>query len=158
MSRMTIFALGIMPYISASIILQLLQVVWPLPREAVQGRRDGPEEDHPVHAVRHAPDLLRSGPGDRRLPAVACRAREARAIVPNPGLGFQFLTVLTLTTGTIFVMWLGEQISERGIGNGISLIIFAGIVVNFPRSLGSLVTGPQERGPWIPCGSSSWRP
>jgi len=62
-------------------------------------------------------------------------------IVPNPGIGFQLLTVLTLTTGTIFIMWLGEQISERGIGNGISLIIFAGIVVDMPRGLQSIING-----------------
>jgi preprotein translocase subunit SecY len=68
------------------------------------------------------------------------RSPGGAAIVPNPGIGFKLLTVLTLTTGTVFIMWLGEQISERGIGNGISLIIFAGIVVDFPRAMQSVVS------------------
>jgi preprotein translocase subunit SecY len=140
MSRMTIFALGIMPYISASIILQLLQVVWPflerLSKEGELGRKKITQYTRYgtllicfIQAMGIAAYLqsLRS-PGGAR-------------IVPNPGVGFQFLTVLTLTTGTIFVMWLGEQISERGIGNGISLIIFAGIVVDMPRGLLSIITG-----------------
>jgi preprotein translocase subunit SecY len=139
-SRMTIFALGIMPYISASIILQLLQVVWPylerLSKEGELGRKKI------TQYTRYGTLLIcviqglgisiflqqLTSPGGLR-------------IVPNPGIGFQLLTVLTLTTGTVFIMWLGEQISERGIGNGISLIIFAGIVVDFPRSIQSLVSG-----------------
>ncbi len=139
-SRMTIFALGIMPYISASIILQLLQVVWPylerLSKEGELGRKKI------TQYTRYGTLLIcviqglgisiflqqLTSPGGLR-------------IVPNPGIGFQLLTVLTLTTGTVFIMWLGEQISERGIGNGISLIIFAGIVVDFPRSMQSLVSG-----------------
>jgi preprotein translocase subunit SecY len=140
MSRMTIFALGIMPYISASIILQLLTVVWPylerLSKEGELGRKKITQYTRygtlficliQALGISFFLQNLRS-PGGAR-------------IVPNPGLGFQFLTVLTLTTGTVFIMWLGEQISERGIGNGISLIIFAGIVVDFPRGLFSVLSG-----------------
>ena len=140
MSRMTIFALGIMPYISASIILQLLTVVWPylerLSKEGEMGRRKitqytryGTIAICLVQAIGIA-ILLESlrTPGGAR-------------IVPSPGWGFRFLVILTLTTGTVFVMWLGEQISERGIGNGISLIIFAGIAVDLPRGVNSLITG-----------------
>ena len=135
LGRVAIFALGIMPYISASIILQLLTVVWPYAREALEGRRAGPAEDHPVHPVRNGDHLDH------------CRARASPSsvenltspggapLVFNPGLGFKFMTVLSLTTGCAFVMWLGEQISERGIGNGISLIIFAGIVVGLPGAV-----------------------
>jgi preprotein translocase subunit SecY len=140
MSRMTIFALGIMPYISSSIILQLLTVVWPylerLSKEGELGRkkitqytRYGTIGICLVQAFGIAIFLQ-----NLRTPAGA-------PVVPNPGWGFMFLTVLTLTTGTVFVMWLGEQISERGIGNGISLIIFAGIVVRFPAGLNSMVGG-----------------
>ena len=132
MSRMTIFALGIMPYISSSIILQLLQVVWPylerLSKEGELGRKKITQYTRygtlAICAIQSFGISLflekATSPGG--LP-----------IVPNPGWGFKLLTVLTLTTGTTFIMWLGEQISERGIGNGISLIIFAGIVVDFPR-------------------------
>lgn len=140
MSRMTIFALGIMPYISASIILQLLTVVWPylerLSKEGEMGRkkitqytRYGTIAICLIQAIGIAFFLesLRT-PGGAR-------------IVPSPGWGFRLLVILTLTTGTVFVMWLGEQISERGIGNGISLIIFAGIAVDLPRGVNSLVNG-----------------
>ena len=140
MSRMTIFALGIMPYISASIILQLLQVVWPflerLSKEGELGRKKI------TQYTRYGTLLIcfiqAMGIG---VYLQSLRSPGGARIVPNPGLGFQLLTVLTLTTGTIFVMWLGEQISQRGIGNGISLIIFAGIVVDMPRGLLSIVTG-----------------
>jgi preprotein translocase subunit SecY len=140
MSRMTIFALGIMPYISASIILQLLQVVWPflerLSKEGELGRKKI------TQYTRYGTLLIcfiqAMGIG---VYLQSLRSPGGARIVPNPGLGFQLLTVLTLTTGTIFVMWLGEQISARGIGNGISLIIFAGIVVDMPRGLLSIITG-----------------
>jgi preprotein translocase subunit SecY len=140
MSRMTIFALGIMPYISSSIILQLLTVVWPylerLSKEGELGRkkitqytRYGTLGICVIQAYGIAVFLqgLKTGGG--------------ALVVPHPGWGFRLLTVLTLTTGTVFVMWLGEQISARGIGNGISLIIFAGIVVRFPSGLNSLFSG-----------------
>jgi len=148
MSKMTIFALGIMPYISASIILQLLQVVWPylerLSKEGELGRKKITQYTRygtivicviQSWAIAFLLQKLTS-PGGAR-------------IVLHPGLGFQILTVLTLTTGTVFVMWLGEQISERGIGNGISLIIFAGIVARFPAGLGEIVTGLRT-GSWDP--------
>jgi len=140
MSRMTIFALGIMPYISSSIILQLLTVVWPylerLSKEGELGRKKITQYTRYgtiliclVQAVGIAIFLQ-----NLTSPAGA-------PIVPNPGWGFMLLTVLTLTTGTVFVMWLGEQISERGIGNGISLIIFAGIVVDFPSGFLGMISG-----------------
>jgi preprotein translocase subunit SecY len=134
LSRMTIFALGIMPYISASIILQLLTVVWPylekLSKEGELGRRKitqytryGTIVLSVVQAIGIAIFLEKNtAPGGYHL-------------VSYPGWGFRLMTVLTLTTGTCFVMWLGEQITERGIGNGMSLIIYAGIVVNFPRAI-----------------------
>lgn len=140
MSRMTIFALGIMPYISASIILQLLQVVWPylerLSKEGELGRKKI------TQYTRYGTLIICI----IQSTAISIFLETAKTpggapIVPNPGLGFKFLTVLTLTTGTVFIMWLGEQISERGIGNGISLIIFAGIVVGFPRGLQSIIDG-----------------
>lgn len=138
MSRMTIFALGIMPYISSSIILQLLQVVWPylerLSKEGDLGRKKITQYTRYgtlfICAIQSFGISLflekTTSPG-------------GLAIVPNPGIGFKLLTILTLTTGTTFIMWLGEQISERGIGNGISLIIFAGIVVDFPRMAQTVV-------------------
>jgi preprotein translocase subunit SecY len=132
--RLSVFALGIMPYISASIILQLLTVVWPylekLSKEGEMGRKKI------TQYTRYGTVLLsfiqasgialwlekQIAPGGARL-------------VPHPGWGFRLMTILTLTTGTIFIMWLGEQITERGIGNGISLIIFAGIVVGLPSAI-----------------------
>lgn len=140
MSRMTIFALGIMPYISASIILQLLTVVWPylerLSKEGEFGRKKITQYTRygtiiiclvQSFGIAIFLEALKS-PGGAR-------------IVPSPGWGFKLMTILTLTTGTVFVMWLGEQISARGIGNGISLIIFAGIVVGFPSGVSSIISG-----------------
>ncbi len=140
MSKMTIFALGIMPYISASIILQLLQVVWPylerLSKEGELGRKKI------TQFTRYGTIIICSIQASAiALWLQAQSSPSGVAIVPNPGPGFIFLTVLTLTTGTVFVMWLGEQISERGIGNGISLIIFAGIVVNYPRDFQNVLAG-----------------
>src|SRR5687768_1696112 len=135
LSRVTIFALGIMPYISASIILQLLTVVWPylekLSKEGELGRRKitqytryGTIVLSVVQALGIAIFLERQTQIVGGLP-----------LVYDPGWGFRLMTVLTLTTGTTFVMWLGEQITERGIGNGMSLIIFAGIVVGLPSAV-----------------------
>jgi preprotein translocase subunit SecY len=135
LSQMTIFALGIMPYISASIILQLLTVVWPylerLSKEGELGRRKitqytryGTIVLSIVQALGIAFFLERNTDVAGGLP-----------LVYNPGWAFRFMTVLTLTTGSAFVMWLGEQITERGIGNGMSLIIFAGIVVGLPHGV-----------------------
>src|SRR5437867_6628129 len=129
LSRVTIFALGIMPYISASIILQLLTVVWPylekLSKEGELGRRKI------TQYTRYGTILLSVVQGLGI--AIFLEKNSAPGgfhLVLNPGLAFRVMTVLTLTTGTCFIMWLGEQITERGVGNGMSLIIYAGIVVN----------------------------
>ncbi|HIA50416.1 MAG TPA: preprotein translocase subunit SecY [Acidobacteria bacterium] len=135
LSRVTIFALGIMPYISASIILQLLTVVWPylerLSKEGELGRRKITQYTRygtlflcVVQSLGISIFLERQTNIVGGLP-----------LVYEPGWSFRLLTVLTLTTGTIFIMWLGEQITERGIGNGMSLIIFAGIVVGLPSAV-----------------------
>ncbi len=140
MSRMTIFALGIMPYISSSIILQLLQVVWPyLERLSKEGELGRKKITQYTRYGTIAICLIQAFGIAIFLEAL--KSPGGAPIVPYPGIGFKLLTILTLTTGTVFVMWLGEQISERGIGNGISLIIFAGIVVDFPRGLNSVVSG-----------------
>jgi preprotein translocase subunit SecY len=135
LSRVTVFALGIMPYISSSIILQLLTVVWPylerLSREGELGRRKITQYTRYltlglaiVQALGIAIFLERQTDVPGGLP-----------LVYNPGWGFRLMCVLTLTTGTMFIMWLGEQITERGIGNGMSLLIFAGIVVGLPTAV-----------------------
>jgi preprotein translocase subunit SecY len=135
LSRMTIFALGIMPYISASIILQLLTVVWPylekLSKEGELGRRKI------TQYTRYGTIFLSvvQGFGIAIFLERQTNVAGGLPLVYNPGLAFRLMTVLTLTTGTCFVMWLGEQITERGIGNGMSLIIYAGIVVGLPRAV-----------------------
>jgi preprotein translocase subunit SecY len=140
MSRMTIFALGIMPYISASIILQLLQVVWPyLERLSKEGELGRKKITQYTRYGTLGICIIQAWGISLFLQAL--KSPGGAPIVPHPGIGFQLLAVLTLTTGTVFIMWLGEQISERGIGNGISLIIFAGIVVNFPRGVQSVFSG-----------------
>jgi len=132
--RLSVFALGIMPYISSSIILQLLTVVWPylekLSKEGEMGRKKI------TQYTRYGTVLL----SFIQATGIALWLEKTTApggqpLVPHPGWGFRLMTVLTLTTGTIFIMWLGEQITERGIGNGISLIIFAGIVAGLPRAI-----------------------
>lgn len=133
--RFTIFALGIMPYITASIVLQLLTVVWPylekLSKEGEAGRKKI------TQYTRYGTVVLSfiQSYGIAMWIQSASVSGGVGQIVTNPGIGFQLMTVLTLTTGTAFVMWLGEQISERGIGNGISLIIYAGIVVGLPGAI-----------------------
>jgi preprotein translocase subunit SecY len=133
-SRLTIFALGIMPYITASIILQLLTVVWPylekLSKEGEAGRKKITQFTRYGTVVL---SLVQSYFISLWLQST--NASGAGQIVLHPGLGFQLMTMITLTTGTAFIMWLGEQISERGIGNGISLIIYAGIVVGLPGAV-----------------------
>src|SRR2546426_4150392 len=135
LSRVTIFALGIMPYISSSIILQLLTVVWPylerLSKEGELGRRKITQYTRyltlmlaVVQALGIAVFLERQTQIAGRLPALY-----------QPGWGFRPICGLAATTGTTFIMWLGGQITERGIGNGMSLLIFAGIVVHLPTSL-----------------------
>jgi len=138
LKNFSIFALGIMPYISASIIIQLLTVVIPqleaLSKEGEAGRRKITQY---TRYSTVALSLIQgffiatglegmSGPG-------------GAAIVLEPGLQFKLMTVLTLTTGTAFIMWLGEQMTERGVGNGISLIIFAGIVARMPAAIGNSI-------------------
>ncbi|HTV44278.1 MAG TPA: preprotein translocase subunit SecY [Stellaceae bacterium] len=135
LGRMTIFALGIMPYISASIIIQLLTAVSPtlenLKKEGEAGRKTINQY------TRYGTVLL--GLVQAYGIAVGIEGMRAGALsaVLNPGLFFRLVTVVTLVGGTVFLMWLGEQITERGIGNGISLIIMAGIVANLPHALAS---------------------
>jgi len=135
LARVTIFALGIMPYISSSIILQLLTVVWPylerLSREGELGRRKITQYTRYLTGVLAIIQALSIAIFLERQTQIA----GGLPLVYNPGWGFRLMAVLTLTTGTIFIMWLGEQITERGIGNGMSLLIFAGIVVGFPRGV-----------------------
>lgn len=130
LSRFTVFALGIMPYISASIIMQLLTVVSPqleqLKKEGEAGRKKITQYTRYGTVVL----ALFQGLGI----AVALEAQPG--LVIEPGLMFRMTTVVTLVTGTMFLMWLGEQITERGIGNGISMIIFAGIAAGLPRAIG----------------------
>src|SRR3954470_19632771 len=139
LSKVTIFALGIMPYISASIILQLLTVVWPylerLSKEAELGRRKI------TQYTRYGTILLAvvQSLGIAMFLEHQTNIAGGLPLVYSPGWGFRLMTVLTLTTGTAFIMWLGEQITERGIGNGMSLIIYAGIVVNFPHAVLSTI-------------------
>src|ERR1017187_7243034 len=134
--RMTIFALGIMPYITASIIFQLLTVVYePLARiqkEGELGRRKITQWTRYVTVVLGALQSI-------GIAAILTR----QGLVLNPGIGFSLMTVLTLTTGTAFIMWLGEQITDRGIGNGMSLLIFTGIVAGLPRAAGELIQKVQ---------------
>ncbi len=131
LSRVTIFALGIMPYISASIIFQLLTVVIPaigkLAKEGEAGRKKI------VRYTRYATVVI-SAVQSFGI-AAGVESMQGGAFVHNPGWSFRLMTMITLTSGTAFIMWLGEQITERGIGNGISLIIFAGIVARFPNAL-----------------------
>ncbi|MGB8324565.1 MAG: preprotein translocase subunit SecY [Candidatus Acidiferrum sp.] len=127
--RVTIFALGIMPYITSSIILQLMTVVFPylerLQKEGELGRRKI------TQYTRYLTIALSIVQGT----TIASTLQSQANLVYHPGIGFVLMTVLTLTTGSAFIMWLGEQISERGIGNGMSLIIFVGIVVGLPRAI-----------------------
>jgi preprotein translocase subunit SecY len=143
LQKIAVFALGIMPYITASIILQLLTVVWPylekLSKEGEMGRRKI------TQWTRYGTVLISIIQGTGiAIWLERMSAPGGAPLVPNPGWGFRMLTVLTLTTGTAFIMWLGEQISERGIGNGISLIIFAGIVVGLVPAVGTTVDLVQK--------------
>jgi preprotein translocase subunit SecY len=133
LSQMTVFALGVMPYISASIILQLLTVVWPylerLSKEGELGRRKI------TQYTRYGTIVLSIVQSVGIAIFLESTAQPGGfQIVQDPGWGFRLMTVLTLTTGSVLVMWLGEQITERGIGNGMSLLIYAGIVVGLPRA------------------------
>ncbi len=136
LERLSVFALGIMPYISASIILQLLTVVIPylerLQKEGEMGRKKI------VQYTRYGTVVLSMIQGFGIAVGLEnMRGAAGEMIVLSPGWSFRLMTVITLTAGTAFIMWLGEQITERGIGNGISLIIFAGIVARMPNAVAS---------------------
>jgi preprotein translocase subunit SecY len=132
--KATIFALGIMPYISASIIIQLLGTVIPyfqkLQKEGEEGRRKITQYTRYGTVVLAALQAFGTA-----VFLESINAGQGAAVVPSPGWGFKFVTIITFTSGTIFIMWLGEQITERGIGNGISLIIFIGIIARFPQAI-----------------------
>jgi preprotein translocase subunit SecY len=131
--RLTVFALGIMPYITASIILQLMTVVVPtlekLQKEGELGRRKITQWTRYLTVILSVIQSFGISQGLMTM---------GQGIVINPGFGFTLLTILSLTTGSAFIMWLGEQISERGIGNGMSLIIFTGIVVGLPGAMSNI--------------------
>lgn len=137
LERFSIFALGVMPYISSSIIFQLLTVVWPylheLQKEGEQGRKKI------TQYTRYGTVLLALIQGYGIASGLEQSANLAGGanVVMDPGMAFRVMTTITLTTGTVFLMWLGEQISERGIGNGISLLIYAGIAATVPSGIGS---------------------
>ncbi len=139
--RMTIFALGIMPYITASIILQLLTVVYEplakLQKEGEMGRKKITMWTRYITVILSAVQSF----------GIAIGLEKAGDFVLHPGWSFRFMTMLTLTTGSAFIMWLGEQITDRGIGNGMSLLIFAGIVVGLPRGVEDLIE-KAKNGTW----------
>src|SRR6202007_269647 len=145
--RLTIFALGIMPYITSSIILQLMTVVFPylerLQKEGELGRRKI------TQYTRYLTIVLSIIQSSTIATTLQSQALGGQSLVYHPGIGFTLMTILTLTTGSAFIMWLGEQISERGIGNGMSLIIFVGIVVGLPRAILNLYE-LAKTGAWGP--------
>jgi preprotein translocase subunit SecY len=138
LEQMAVFALGIMPYISASIIMELLTVVVPhlerLKKEGEQGRKKITQYSRYGTVVLSMVQGLGIAIGLENMEVGGA------VIVPTPGWSFRLMTMMTLTAGTTFIMWLGEQITERGIGNGISLIIFAGIVASIPSAIGATWT------------------
>ena len=138
LERFSIFALGIMPYISASIILELMTVVVPhlaqLKKEGDAGRKKKTQYTRYGTVILSVIQGLGISVGLESMTSPS-----GVPIVPYPGWGFRLVTIITPTAGTSFIMWLGEQITERGIGNGISLIIFAGIVANMPSAMGNTV-------------------
>jgi preprotein translocase subunit SecY len=143
--RLTIFALGIMPYITASIILQLLTVVVPtlekLQKEGELGRRKITQWTRYLTVILAVMQSF----------GIALTLEKSEGgFVLNPGVGFMLMTVLSLTTGTAFIMWLGEQITERGIGNGMSLIIFTGIVVGLPKAIQNIYEHVFVTKEWTP--------
>jgi len=141
--RLTVFALGIMPYITASIILQLLTVVWPylekLSKEGELGRKKITTYTRYLTVILSAVQSA----------TMAMAFQRTAGVVTHPGIGFILMTMITLTAGTAFIMWLGEQITERGIGNGMSLIIFAGIVVRLPSAIYEIYL-KVANGDWSP--------
>ncbi len=137
LERMSIFALGVMPYISASIIMQLMTVAVPtleqLKKEGEAGKRKI------TQYTRYFTVVLASFQSIGIAIALQDQGSGSQALVVNPGFNFVFTAAVTLVTGTMFLMWLGEQITERGIGNGISIIIFAGIVAGLPSAIGGSI-------------------
>ena len=140
--RLTVFALGIMPYITASIILQLMTIVVPtlekLSKEGELGRRK----------ITQWTRYLTVGLALIQSFTIASALQSQGNFVVNPGIGFILMTMISLTTGTAFIMWLGEQITERGIGNGMSLIIFTGIVVGLPQAIGNIYQKAFQTREW----------
>ena len=136
-SRMAIFALGIMPYISSSIIMQLMTTVFPeleaLKKEGEAGRKVINQYTRYGTVALAAIQAF----------GIAIGLEHAQGIVLEPGMFFRLTAMVTLTGGTILLMWIGEQITSRGVGNGISLIIFAGIVARFPQAIGTLLEGAR---------------
>jgi len=149
--RFTIFALGITPYITSSIILQLLTVVWPflekLSKEGELGRKKITQYTRYLTMILA---VVQSFGISRILMGMNAQGASSSFVV-HPGWGFTIMTMLTLTTGTAFIMWLGEQISDRGIGNGMSLIIFAGIVVGLPHATVEIISkmATQQWSPFL---------
>src|SRR6202049_108639 len=141
LKRLTVFALGIMPYITASIILQLLTVVYePLAKLQKEGELGRKKITQWTRYLTFALSSVQSL-------GIAWQLQKTGDFVINPGVSFILMTMLTLTTGSVFVMWLGEQITERGIGNGMSLLIFAGIVSGLPRGVVDLID-KAKNGAW----------
>jgi preprotein translocase subunit SecY len=138
LEKLTVFALGIMPYISSSIIFQLLTVVVPaidkLSKEGDAGRKKIVQYTRYGTIVLSVVQAMGISIGLESM-----RGPAGELVVPSPGWGFRLMTIITLTAGTAFIMWLGEQMSEKGIGNGISLIIFAGIVCRIPSAIGTSI-------------------
>jgi preprotein translocase subunit SecY len=149
LSRLSVMALGVMPYISASIIMQMMSSVIPsleqLKKEGEQGRRKI------TQYTRYGTVLLAAFQGLGIAIAVESQSAGGSQVVLTPGIGFKVTTVLTLMTGTMFLVWLGEQMSERGIGNGISLLIFASIVAGLPSAVGGTLE-LANRGIFSPIG------
>ena len=144
LSRLSIFALGVMPYISASIIMQMMTAVIPtleqLKKEGEAGRRKITEY------TRYGTVLLATFQGLGIAIAIEGQVAGGSAVVLTPGIGFKLTTVASMVTGTMFLVWLGEQTTERGIGNGISLLIFASIVAGLPSAVaGTLELGQNRR-------------
>ncbi len=141
--RLSVFALGIMPYITASIILQLLTVVVPtlekLQKEGELGRRKITQWTRYLTVILAVMQSFGIATGLQAM---------SDGLVRSPGVGFTLMTIVSLTTGTAFIMWLGEQISERGIGNGMSLIIFTGIVVGLPGAIGNIYQNVFQTHQW----------
>ncbi len=134
LEKASIFALGIMPYVSASIIMQLMGMVY---RPIEELRKEGEAGRRKIDQyTRYATILISAAQAVPLISQFESSATEAGQAVAHPGLAFRLMTVLTLTTGTAFLMWVGEQITERGIGNGTSMLIFAGIVTDVPDTIG----------------------